>query len=1500
MRIELKKRCSIYLIILMMVSLLPINMFGNRAVFASETMDIWKGGTETKWYYNNPDAIEFYISTAEELAGLAKIVNSGTDSFSGKTIYLMNNIKLNDTVDWQKWNKDTVGLNKWEPIGDSKNMFKGVFEGNNHSIKGLYMVNLNRSANYQSLFGTLDAGIIRDLGIEESYQYGGYDSGSIVGKIFNNSLIENCYSTGNMDGFTVNGGIVGSAAASTINNCVFKGNISGGYVGGISGWSSQTTIKNCYNYGNVCGNQLSYYNLKIGGIVGEIAPVKGTYIINCCNYGKIYYEGKEKLTYMGGIFGGSDLNKFGEDCSIDKCINYGEISCNNSSSYTNIGGICGVGVMQISNSANKGKIYLKYIGGTVGCFVGSVTNKYYCYIDNCYNNGQININGLNKKCDNLCGQNRIGRINNTYCYDSESNSGVYYLNNTKYSFNSEDSSWIINSKDLSGNNLLEILKENAKANGDYLDYVEGSSDEKLLPQFAKYNIKCNIDNINILYGQSVFANEDYEGKVVSTDATALPEEIKIVIDGKELIKDKDYIYDCKSGKIIIYKVNGNVEVSNKYEDAEVSVRTSDDIFFDGSEIRNGEDFTINTNSEGEINYSYEIKGSSNFINGLPVNAGEYIIKAEIAKDEVNFINETVTTFEVTIKKAIPEVKEMELNALYGETLKDIKLPKGYTFDDNLTTSVGNVGNNKFVLTYTPEDMNNYESIKLEAIITVKGIINLYSEEGLFKSLCYGLNEDIVYPDSPAKVGYTFINWSTMDGVIYNKMPEVSIDLYARYKANEDTKYISEYYLEDFKDGEYSLSKSDILSGITDTNAEISVKEYNGFTFNKEFVSNILSGNIKGDGTLVLKAYYSRNNYKATINNEKGFKVKEVNKDESFLKYGGNYEFIVDINDGYRKSDDFKVLVNNNTINPDEKGIYSISNIDANLQIEVLGVVNKTNHITEDTIIDKDISIIEGDTLIIDEGVTLTNNSIINLKGTIINRGTLINDGTIVNNGKILNEGKITRNIEKQEKQENQIKLDHYVYSNVAAYYANEEIQIEAKGKYYNDAEYEIGDYRYEPTSYNLGSEDRVFNKHSFIAKESINSEGEYALKVTFEKEIFDGSSWVKNGEKDIKELTVLVKNNNEEKINKVYIHIPIGWTKPYIYVYENKDGRVNELAKWPGIKMNHEYGDIYSYTIPSEYKNPLVLFSNMGDNNTQIPARNVAGFKVDGVMIYDKNINSLISYNEDNTDLYISKFESNKPLVQPIDRDITFSAKANGGNGPYIYVFKVNGEEVQMSASNKMIWNAKEVGTYNIELEVIDSLGNIVNKGMEYTIKDKKEFQSKVIYRGVDNPYIYYKLGNGSWINKPGIKMKESDIIDGYYEYTIELEEENEKVTLCFNNGANNWDSIGGRNYHISSGEYVIHKTNVEKVNTSADNKITIIYKGFENPYIHYCIGNTSWTSGNGISMKKSDTLEGYYEYIIDCGIFDYAYVTFNDGKGNWDNNQGRNYKLTIGNYVFE
>lgn len=78
----------------------------------------------------------------------------------------------------------------------------------------------------------------------------------------------------------------------------------------------------------------------------------------------------------------------------------------------------------------------------------------------------------------------------------------------------------------------------------------------------------------------------------------------------------------------------------------------------------------------------------------------------------------------------------------------------------------------------------------------------------------------------------------------------------------------------------------------------------------------------------------------------------------------------------------------------------------------------------------------------------------------------------------------------------------------------------------------------------------------------------------------------------------------------------------------------------------------------------------------------------------------------------------------------------------------------------------------------------------------------------------------------------------------------------------------------------------------------TIFYKGYSNPYIKYSVGGRDWTPNNGILITASETREGYYEITIDLGDVTSAEVCFNDGKGNWDNNKGANYRITSGEAV--
>lgn len=80
----------------------------------------------------------------------------------------------------------------------------------------------------------------------------------------------------------------------------------------------------------------------------------------------------------------------------------------------------------------------------------------------------------------------------------------------------------------------------------------------------------------------------------------------------------------------------------------------------------------------------------------------------------------------------------------------------------------------------------------------------------------------------------------------------------------------------------------------------------------------------------------------------------------------------------------------------------------------------------------------------------------------------------------------------------------------------------------------------------------------------------------------------------------------------------------------------------------------------------------------------------------------------------------------------------------------------------------------------------------------------------------------------------------------------------------------------------------------------TIYYKGYENPNIHYKIGNGKWTSVPGIKMEESSQIEGFpYVITIDLGEETELTACFNDGNGNWDSDNKKNYMFGVGEYTY-
>lgn len=231
-------------------------IFALVAFTGLQAQTIWDGTADTSWY--NETSTEFEISTAEQLAGLAELVNNGND-FSGKTILLTADIVLNDTSDWENW-ENSAPNNTWTPIGNSSNKFSGTFDGQGHTVSGVY---INSENKYQGLFGH-NEGTIKNIGVTESYIKGDYSVGGVCG--LNNTLrgtISNCYNSGAISGNEEVGGVCGYNNEGTISDCYNSGIVSGDWlVGSVCGYNLYGTISNCYYLegtaeGGINGNDVS-------------------------------------------------------------------------------------------------------------------------------------------------------------------------------------------------------------------------------------------------------------------------------------------------------------------------------------------------------------------------------------------------------------------------------------------------------------------------------------------------------------------------------------------------------------------------------------------------------------------------------------------------------------------------------------------------------------------------------------------------------------------------------------------------------------------------------------------------------------------------------------------------------------------------------------------------------------------------------------------------------------------------------------------------------------------------------------------------------------------------------------------------------------------------------------------------------------------------------------------------------------------------------------------
>ena len=256
---------------------------------------IWDGSSySTAWYDTDTEAPSYEIGSAEELAGLALLVNEGKEDFSGKTLTLKADIDL--------------GNHDWEPIGygrtdnkdpysykdDTFNGFAGSFDGGNHTISNLYM-NKDSAPNtwersYVALFGCVKAGSsIKNLIIENVEIHANSFIGSVVGYIPSSSgergtvTLEGLTASGNveMSGQFSIGGILGRNETGTdlvMNDCHVSANagssITGEAYGAVSNFLGGISGSN-YSSNSNAVNDVSVSNMRIVGDTEGVGSIMG-------------------------------------------------------------------------------------------------------------------------------------------------------------------------------------------------------------------------------------------------------------------------------------------------------------------------------------------------------------------------------------------------------------------------------------------------------------------------------------------------------------------------------------------------------------------------------------------------------------------------------------------------------------------------------------------------------------------------------------------------------------------------------------------------------------------------------------------------------------------------------------------------------------------------------------------------------------------------------------------------------------------------------------------------------------------------------------------------------------------------------------------------------------------------------------------------------------------------------------------------------------------------
>ncbi|MCF8302558.1 MAG: T9SS type A sorting domain-containing protein [Bacteroidales bacterium] len=277
---------------------LIINVIISSAVFAGT----YSGGSGTS---GDP----YQIATTDDLIELSTTSADWASHFIQTSDISFNADETQ--VDWDgDGSADGIGTSGFSPIGNDweATPFTGIYNGQHHIISNIY---INRTATYYvGLFGLVRNvnSEIKNVGVTNVDITGQNCVGGIVGLLFYQATINNCFSTGSVSGMVRVGGLLGENNKGNVSFCYSLADTYGvSYLGGFVGQNSNfPEIDNCFSTGDVTIS--SGEDHRVGGFIGENYDAV---LQNCYSTGRVItveYDDPTNKGFAGQVLGASTMS----------------------------------------------------------------------------------------------------------------------------------------------------------------------------------------------------------------------------------------------------------------------------------------------------------------------------------------------------------------------------------------------------------------------------------------------------------------------------------------------------------------------------------------------------------------------------------------------------------------------------------------------------------------------------------------------------------------------------------------------------------------------------------------------------------------------------------------------------------------------------------------------------------------------------------------------------------------------------------------------------------------------------------------------------------------------------------------------------------------------------------------------------------------------------------------------------------------------------------------